>query len=253
MNNGDFVTLKEDNPKIVYKVLKITGDQITIKGYTHRVLREVTIDELEVAKESFVSQEVNTVELYQKRLAKRVKNKNMLFGRILHIDGDPDYLESCLKLYKDLGFFAEGMCIRENQVSSIIDSLVDDITPDIVVITGHDDYNKRGLKDLVNYVNTKNFIQAIRVIRKKHSLDDIVIISGACGSNSEALIASGANFASSPSRIAVHTYDPAVIAIKVASTSTNQILDFDLTLKHIEQGRKAYMGIETKGKMRVIY
>ena len=94
-------------------------------------------------------------------------------------------------------------------------------------------------------------METIRKIRKHYMLDDLCIIAGACGSNYEALIASGANFASSPKRINIHTYDPAVIAIKVASTSINKTIDFESCLKLIENGRNAFGGIETKGKMRI--
>ena len=78
------------------------------------------------------------------------------------------------------------------------------------------------------------------------------VIAGACGSHFEALIASGANFASSPKRINTHTYDPAVAAIKVATTPINRIVNFDGILKYIENGHDALGGVETMGKMRLL-
>lgn len=126
------------------------------------------------------------------------------------------------------------------------------LTPDIVVITGHDLYNGKGFKELSNYRNTKHFMDAVRMIRKHFNSDSMTIIVGACGSNFEALIASGANFSSSPKRINIHTYDPAVIAIKVATTSINQTVDFGQVLKYIENKKDAFGGIETKGKMKVL-
>mgnify|MGYP006325462759 CR=1 FL=1 len=80
----------------------------------------------------------------------------------------------------------------------------------------------------------------------------LFIIAGACQSNYEDLIKAGANFASSPKRINIHTYDPAVIAIKCATTSCNQTIDFNNLLKFIENGRDAYGAIETKGKMKLL-
>ena len=68
----------------------------------------------------------------------------------------------------------------------------------------------------------------------------------------ESLIANGANFASSPKRIHIHTYDPAVIAIKCATTSYLQNVDFNQILKYIENGKDAVGGIETKGKMKLL-
>ena len=72
-------------------------------------------------------------------------------------------------------------------------------------------------------------------------------------SHFEYLIGKGANFASSPGRINTHTYDPAIVAIKVASTSKNQTVDFSDISKFIEDGRKAIGGVETEGKMKLIY
>ena len=76
---------------------------------------------------------------------------------------------------------------------------------------------------------------------------------GACQSNFEALIANGANFASSPKRINVHIYDPAIIAIKVSTTAYNKIVNFDSLSNVIENLNDAYGGIETMGKMRILY
>ena len=78
------------------------------------------------------------------------------------------------------------------------------------------------------------------------------IIAGACQSNFEALIASGADFASSPDRINIHVYDPAIIAIKAATTSFRQLIDFESICKYIEKGKSAFSGIQTFGKMKLI-
>ena len=187
----------------------------------------------------------------------KIKNRRTsikpLFGRILHIDGDIEYLNSCLNLYKEVGIYAEGIYIKEENIKDKIDEIIKQTTPDIIVITGHDIYNGKGIKELSNYENTSHFINAVRVIRRRYSFNEVVIIVGACCSNFEALIASGANFASSPSRINIHTYDPAVIAITVASTSVNKDIDFKQCLKMIENGKDAFGGVETKGKMKIGY
>ena len=78
------------------------------------------------------------------------------------------------------------------------------------------------------------------------------MIAGACQSNYEALIASGADIASSPKRINVHTFDPAVFAIKVATTSFLKTIDYNEIYKKIENGRNAFGGVETLGKMKLM-
>ena len=50
------------------------------------------------------------------------------------------------------------------------------------------------------------------------SQDELIVIAGACQSNYEELINSGANFASSPKRVNIHALDPAIIAISIAKT-----------------------------------
>ena len=49
---------------------------------------------------------------------KNAPNKDLMFGRpgkILHIDGDRDYLETCLKVYKQLSLDAVGRAISERE------------------------------------------------------------------------------------------------------------------------------------------
>mgnify|MGYP003779666383 FL=1 len=161
-------------------------------------------------------------------------------------------MESCLKLYKEMNVFAQGIHLTERSVKEKIVQYITEVTPDIIVVTGHDSYNQQGKADLNNYENSRNFIDTVRLIRKHYGMDEVVVIAGACASHFEALIASGANFASSPGRISTHTYDPAIVAIKVATTGFNRIVDFESIVKYIENGRAAIGGVETYGKMRLL-
>lgn len=255
MEVSDLVILKSDIDPIIYIIQEIRYEKALIKGYNHRIVRLVELSNLELVNDKILKQEELINNNYERNLmnTKRTRNSSSyLFGRVLHIDGDKEYLDSCLELYKEIGIPAEGIYIKENEIKNKIENIILSITPDIVVITGHDVYNGKGIKDLNNYENTNNFIEAIRIIRKHFNQDAMVVIAGACGSNFEALIASGANFASSPKRINIHTYDPAVIAIKVASTSCNKTIDFNYCIELIEKGREAFGGIETKGKMKML-
>ena len=136
-------------------------------------------------------------------------------GRILHIDGDDDYLDRCMNFYKSMGIQANGITIREDLIASKIRSLIDDFRPDIIVITGHDAYfsKKNNINDIHNYQNSLHFINAIKEVRRyEKNQDKLIIVAGACQSNYEELIRSGANFASSPKRINIHALDPAIVA-----------------------------------------
>ena len=233
----DYVLIK--NEPMIYIIETICDDTATLKALTYRYKTITKISNLILAS------------LLKNSNLTRSNNK-IIYGTILHIDGDEEYLQSCLELYEEMNIFANGIFLKEENVKDQIEKLILDLTPDIVVITGHDLYNGKGLKDLDNYTNTKHFMEAVRKIRKHYLQDNMTVIVGACGSNFEALIASGANFSSSPKRINIHTYDPAVIAIKVATTSINQMVDFNQTLKYIEHKKDAFGGIETKGKMKIL-
>lgn len=243
------------NEKEIYVIKEIKEDNIVISGYTHRVKRIVKKEDITLAKkEDILLEQVNT-QKKKERLLKRKKTRNVnrvLYGRILHIDGDKDFLESCMDLYQEMNIPYDGIYLNEKDVKYQIETLLLQSTPDIIVITGHDVYNGKGKKNINNYQNSQNFVDAIRIIRQHFNQDSVVIIVGACGSHFEALIASGANFSSSPKRINIHTYDPAIIAIKVATTSCNQVVDFENILEYIENKRDAFGGIETKGKMKII-
>ena len=123
----------------------------------------------------------------------------MFFGRpgkILHIDGDPVYLEIYLKTYKQLNIDAVGRVIAEKEQPSKILDLVKEVNPDIVVITGHDGMMKNAsdYMDLNNYRNSKYFVECVSLLRSyKSNYDDLVIFAGACQSNYEALLDAGAN------------------------------------------------------------
>lgn len=243
------------NEKDIYVIKEIRNEDIVISGYTHRIKRIVKKDDITLAnKEDVLFEQMNTQKKKERLLKKKkIRNTNhLLYGRILHIDGDKDFLESCMDLYQEMNVPYDGIYLNEADVKNKIESLLLQSTPDIIVITGHDVYNGKGIKNIANYQNSQNFIDAVRIIRQHFNQDSVVIVVGACGSHFEALIASGANFSSSPKRINIHTYDPAIIAIKIATTSCNQVVDFDNILEYIENKRDAFGGVETKGKMKII-
>ena len=129
---------------------------------------------------------------------------------------------------------------------------IDKIRPNIIVITGHDSYNKGNLEDLRSYKNSINFLRAILKVRSRYDLDDICIFAGACGSNAEALIAAGANFASSFDRKNIEAFDPAIVAIMVAITPFNQIVEIDNLYNFSKMEKGSIGGIESYGKMRLL-
>ena len=249
---NQLVIIRNDPIKNIYKISNIQDNNIELVGYNIRTKVNISKEELILAPVELVDQvKKSQIKIQNAILRTKPRGKKYLFGRILHIDGDEDYLNSCLELYNNVGIKAQGIHINEKDIQFKIEDIILMITPDIVVITGHDGFNDKDKTDINNYENSEFFGKVIRKIRKHFS--DVVIIAGACKSHFEYLIGKGANFASSPGRINTHTYDPAVVAIKVASTSINQTVDFSDIIKYIDGGRKAIGGVETKGKLKFIY
>lgn len=251
---NDLVVLKNDPNRIIFVINQMNNDQVVLFGYIYRIQITSTINEIEPASEELIIQE-NLIlsKIFERTTAKKQRRSSkVIFGTVLHIDSDEKFLESCLNLYKEMKVHAWGVHLKEKDINKVIDNLLDDVTPDIIVLTGHDYFNGKDDKKLLNYENTQKYIDAVRRIRRRFDSESVVVIAGACCSHFEALIASGANFASSPKRIHIHTYDPAIIAIKCATTSCNQVIDFNNVIKYIENGRDAFGGIETKGKMKLL-
>ena len=248
INVGDYVTRKSYGNDTIFKVLSITEDTVYLKGVYVRLCADSKIDDLVKAeltdddfKTDFPKEESRGEYFY-------------LPGKVLHIDGDSEYLEKCLKFYKQMGVYAIGKKISEDEISKQIIPLLEEFKPDIVIITGHDAYlKKQGKKeDINNYKNSRNFVKAVRAARKyEKSQEKLVVIAGACQSDYEDLIKAGANFASSPKRVNIHALDPAIIAISVAMTKRNEPIDLVKILEKTKYGSDGLGGIITNGLMYV--
>ena len=252
---GDLVTRISHKHDIVFKIEKIEGNIVYLKGINVRLLADSYIDDIVISDNSVVDDE----EIIQRSVKDLDIDRNNYFyipGKILHIDGDSDYLNRCMIFYENMGVKANGIALKENTISSKIVDLVIEYRPDIVVITGHDAYySKSGnKKEGKSYQNSDNFISAIKELRKyEKNQDKLIIIAGACQSNYEELIKAGANFASSPKRINIHALDPAVIAASLAFARKNKSIDLLDTLKKTKYGSDGIGGIITNGTMYVGY
>ena len=247
---GSFVCRKSHNEDTVFKIIKIENNVAFLKGVNIRLFADCKLEDLVVANAEEDS--------FEPTLTKSLDRNDYFYlpGKILHIDGDEEYLERCLKFYKKMKVYAVGKKIEEKDISRQIIPLLEDIKPDIVIITGHDAYYpKKGSKeDLNSYKNSSNFVKAVTAIRKyEKSHEKLVIIAGACQSNYEKLIKAGANFASSPKRINIHALDPAIIATSVALSKRNEPIDLVDILEKTKYGPDSIGGIITNGLMYVGY
>ena len=140
---GDYVTRKSHNNDLVFKVLSISESKVYLKGVFDRLYADsdyLDLVKVEKCEDNFqISLDINN-------------DRTSYFylpGKILHIDGDSEYLDKCLKFYKEFKVYAIGKKISEDQISKQLPILLKEYKPDILVITGHDAYyEKRVIKTI---------------------------------------------------------------------------------------------------------
>lgn len=258
INVGDIVSRNKYNNDMLFKVVKIENNIYYLNGTSIRLCADSFLDDLR--KEEITEDDRSVEEEYLRQIDDISNDERSDFfyipGRILHIDGDNEYLQRCLKFYKSAGINAYGVYEKEDTLYLNIKKYLEDIKPDIIIITGHDAYYKeKGNKENHRtYKNSDNFARAIRVARNyEKSYDKLKIIAGACQSNYEELIRSGANFASSPKRVNIHALDPAIIAIYISKTENTKELDIIDVLNKTKCGKDGIGGIKSYGSMYVGY
>ena len=247
---GDFVTRISHNHDIVFKIVSIEGGVAFLKGVDLRLYADSSLSDLVKASFPIDSDQ----QILEKNLRELQMDRSQYFylpGKILHIDGDNDYLNRCMKFYQEMSVKANGLTISEIEMPYKIYDLLQEFQPDIVVITGHDAYLKKNRGD---YQNSLNFIETVKEARKYEKIQDkLIIIAGACQSNYEELIKAGANFASSPKRINIHALDPAILATSLALSDRNKSIDLLSILEKTKYGKDGMGGIITNGTMYVGY
>ncbi|HCW54287.1 MAG TPA: sporulation peptidase YabG [Clostridium sp.] len=280
MQIGDIVVRKSYGKDITFKIIdmKKVGnvESIILKGINIRIIADSVEDDLEEAEEDGGSKDriLNTRvnEAIKNALrfrggvrdkvdkSAKIKNKQELMfgrpGRILHVDGDSEYMETCLKVYKQLSLDAVGRTIPEKEQPEVIVDLVKEIKPDIVVLTGHDSVVRapRDYLDLNNYRNSEYYLESVKNLRNYNSsYDELVIFAGACQSCYERILDVGANFASSPNRVLIHCLDPVFVCEKIAYTRIDKVVSITDVIENTITGMKGVGGIQTRGKYREGY
>jgi len=247
---GDFVTRISHNHDIIFKIVSIDGNVAMLKGVDLRLYADSLVSDLVKASIPTDSDQ----QILENNIRDIQMDRSQYFylpGKILHIDGDCDYLKRCMKFYHEMNVKANGLTISELDMPYKIHDLLNEFQPDIVVITGHDAYLKKNRGD---YQNSLNFIETVKEARKyEKSQDKLIVIAGACQSNYEELIKAGANFASSPKRINIHALDPAILATSLALSDRNKSIDLLKILEKTKYGKDGMGGIITNGTMYVGY
>lgn len=273
IKKGDIVGRNSYGKDILFTVEKIVnkanGKQVAIlKGIILRIEADADLDDLVLMEKQQVEKNMRSleskIEEKIKRCARRRTNKGIEKrkflgrsikeenGKILHLDGDKKYSDKSMRYYKKIGLNAIVRNVPENRQEYVVMDLLNRYNPDILVITGHDGMikNGTGYNDIYNYRNSKYFINTVKEAKKwvNRTGKDLVIFAGACQSYYEALVAAGANFASSPARVLIDFMDPLIVAEKVATTEDYKYITINDIADELRDGTRGINGIGAREK-----
>ena len=272
---GDIVARKSYGCDVFFKVVNITNNGreniITIKGISYRIEADAPESDLEVQPDNKVreyrdrcchlaeqsrgdnrTRERSKVNFYSARYrgySKKTYKRDTsneeagiirIPGRVLHLDGDKDYLENCLIEYRKLGLSVVGQYVPEKDQPGRVGDLLREYRPDILVLTGHDGFIKGqdSYANLASYRTSRYFIEAVKEARKfNNDMDGLVIFAGACQSMYNEIIKAGANFASAPFRELIHALDPVKVCQKVAFTGVDTVLAAEDVIENTITGK----------------
>lgn len=285
---GDIVARKSYGYDVFFKVVDISekdGEQyFTLKGISYRIEADAPKSDLVVQPDSKVSEyrekccrlaenytessrmkgrRIGSIyavryrgypkKAYYRDTSNDEDGKIKRPGKILHLDGDKEYMETCLEEYRKLKLNAIGYYVPEKeQPGRVADFLKKDL-PDILVLTGHDGFIKgeNSYTNISSYRTSQYFIEAVKEARRiNNDMDGLVIFAGACQSMYNEIIKAGANFASAPFRDLIHALDPVRVCQKVAYTSIDRVLDAEEVIGNTITGKTGIGGVQTRGKYR---
>lgn len=273
IRTGDLVTRPSYGKDVLFQVIRIDTKAKTalLRGYDSRLMADAPLDDLEVHAGNDIKKKLWIGDVRQNQIHHLIQTDHLrrqemtepqmfrerseyqqIMGSVLHIDGDEKYMEYCLSKYNELKITANGYYIDEEKQPARIQELLHKHRPDVLVITGHDGMKHGERVDLNNYYNSLYFVECVHKARQiVPDKDSLVIFAGACQSCYEALIEAGANFASSPNRINIHTLDPVKVVEMIVKTSIKEVVPIEQVIKYSISGVAGVGGIESRGKMRL--
>lgn len=120
---GDIVGRRSYNSDTMFRIEEIVGDTVYLKGIFFRLTADAPISDLEIiSREEY--QRAEQVEFDQYRtILPPVMNQMRSYdngdfyisGRILHIDGDEEYLQKSIKLYKYAKVYAQALPFQKKR------------------------------------------------------------------------------------------------------------------------------------------
>jgi spore coat assembly protein len=275
MKQGDVVVRKSYGGDIVFRIAEFVGQGALLRGTDYRLLADAPLSDLQAVRNPDELIGAQKARIQANESLRRMQEERYrqagrpgvypaaggrpqpyfeMPGKVLHLDGDMNYLKKSMQVYGQLRVPAEGIHCHESQMPQILFRVLPHVRPDIVVITGHDGVLKHrdNLQHLGNYKNSLNFVRAVQIAREyERNRDSLIIVAGACQSHFEALLQAGANFASSPARIMIHALDPVYVAVRSAFTPFREAINVTDVIAHTISGVQGVGGIETMGSYRI--
>lgn len=264
IEKGDIVARKSHNKDILFAIERFYTNSsgfktYILRGLTVRIIADSYEDDLviidkKIARDSLKFLDIRINKLVNEKINKYNKEKNyssFKTGKVLHLDGDKLYSEKSAKYYRKVGINAVVKNVSESKQPALVKEYIERYNPDILVLTGHDGMFNKGTKygDISNYRNSKYFIQGVSEARKLiPSSNKLAIFAGACQSFFEAIMESGANFASSPGRILIDFMDPIIVAEKIAVADKKKFITINDIVMDIREGKKSIDGSGVTGK-----
>ena len=145
IKTGDIVARKSYNQDVIFIVDLVIDNKIAIlTGITTRLKADSHIDDLEIIskkeidniykkideKIDKVSNKANEKSGWLKRSSKITRT-----GKILHLDGDRRYSEKSKAYYQKMGLNAVVRNITESRQASMVNKLIEQYKPDILIVT----------------------------------------------------------------------------------------------------------------------
>jgi len=266
LNIGDIVARKSYGNDIHFIITAITYDEnqkpiYTLRGLLKRIEADsngfdlIKSNPRQVNKDKTIYLQRTKQQLLSRNLQSRIFGFNRpqgIPGKILHIDSSEDFLKICIKYYRDSNVPCIGHLAPEREQSYVVEELLHKHKPNILVLTGHDGLKKgsTNLKNMDNYRTSKYFVNAVLSARNyEPDKNKLCIFAGACQSYFEAIMDSGANFASSPERVLIDCLDPSIVTAKVSQTDHMKIITPSSIYPLTKSGKKGIGGINSRGQM----
>ena len=119
---GDLVTRISHKHDIIFKIVGFEGQLVFLKGVDLRLFADSEVSDLVKAQYSGTDKEIIEENIRDIKLDR--SQYFYLPGRILHIDGDSDYLKRCMNFYKEMNVKANGLTVSEIEIPRKIHGLL---------------------------------------------------------------------------------------------------------------------------------